>query len=255
MAAAAASDGDLAVVVAEDKAALAAAGFTEDALDRPYHLVIPNGVTKIEARAFTNCSGLTSVTLPDGLTTIGNSAFYDCGGLTSVTLPDGLTRIDDCAFSGCSGLTSVTMPNGVVKMGEDVFAHCKWLVVVTLPQSLQPLETPSSSGVLGNCPRLSFVVAPSCVHNDVERHFPNCPILGPLQEHTPRSRLQALKLQCWSVATHRLCSSPRREWVVTVMLVAQRVGSQDSDQPSLPVEMWLTILDFVPRWALGPHHG
>jgi hypothetical protein len=46
---------------------------------------IPNSVTTIGERAFSGCSGLTSVTIPESVITIGDGAFYNCTGLTTVT--------------------------------------------------------------------------------------------------------------------------------------------------------------------------
>ncbi len=48
----------------------------------PYE--IPNGVTRIEDYAFSNCTGLTSVTIPDSVTNVGAYAFNGCTGLTDV---------------------------------------------------------------------------------------------------------------------------------------------------------------------------
>jgi hypothetical protein len=42
---------------------------------------------------FSDCTGLTSVTIPSGVTSIGWYAFSDCTGLTSVTIPDSVTSI------------------------------------------------------------------------------------------------------------------------------------------------------------------
>ena len=41
---------------------------------------------------------LTSITLPDSLTSIGVRAFSDCSSLTSITLPNSLTSISEMHF-------------------------------------------------------------------------------------------------------------------------------------------------------------
>ena len=66
----------------------------------------------IDDMAFTNCEGLTSVTIGTSVTCIGESAFWDCSSLTSVTIPNSVTSIGECAFSSCSGLTSVKVESG-----------------------------------------------------------------------------------------------------------------------------------------------
>ena len=66
--------------------------------------VIPNSVTSIGERAFSGCSGLTSITIPNSVTNIGYKAFSGCSGLTSITIPNSVTSIGDYAFYDCSGL-------------------------------------------------------------------------------------------------------------------------------------------------------
>lgn len=68
-------------------------------------------ITSIGSYAFSNCAGLTNITIPDSVTRIGEWAFHGCTGLTSVTIPDGVTSIGDSAFYYCFGLTSITIPN------------------------------------------------------------------------------------------------------------------------------------------------
>ena len=55
--------------------------------------------------------------------TIIGRAFSYCSGLTSVTLPNSVIIIGD-AFSGCSGLTSITIPNSVTSIGNSTFRNC-----------------------------------------------------------------------------------------------------------------------------------
>ena len=48
-------------------------------------------VTSIGKYAFSNCSGLTSVSISEGVSSIGDCAFYECTGLTSVSIPASVT--------------------------------------------------------------------------------------------------------------------------------------------------------------------
>ena len=65
------------------------------------------------------------------MTDIGDDAFSDCDGLTRVTIPDSVTSIGDYAFSDCNELTSVTIGKGVTSIGAEVFYYCDNLTSVT----------------------------------------------------------------------------------------------------------------------------
>ena len=97
-------------------------------------VVIPSeidgkSVTSIGYGAFSDCTGLTSITIPDSVTKIGTMAFFWCTGLTSVTIPDSVTSIGYSAFFGCTGLTDVTIPDSVTKINYNVFDKCEALTV------------------------------------------------------------------------------------------------------------------------------
>ena len=89
--------------------------------------------------AFSNCTGITSVTVPSSATAIGDYAFYNCPGLTAITIPDSVTSIGKNSFSGCSGLTELTIPDGVTRIGYEGIARCTGLTSITLPDSLTTL--------------------------------------------------------------------------------------------------------------------
>ncbi len=55
------------------------------------------------------------------MTSIENYAFSDCAGLTSVTVPENVTSIGLDAFRNCTGLTSVCFQGNAPKIGSNVF--------------------------------------------------------------------------------------------------------------------------------------
>jgi len=159
--------------------------------------VVYNGntysVTSIGYRAFSGCSGLTSVTIPNSVTSIGELAFYDCSGLTSVTIPNSVTSIGDSAFDGCSGLTSVTIPNSVTSIGRYTFYGCSGLTSVTIPNSVTSIGEKAfwgcsglTSVTIGNsvtsigseafngCSGLTSVTIPNSVTSIYSGAFYNC---------------------------------------------------------------------------------
>ena len=139
----------------------------------PTVVVIPEGTTTIENKAFSGCEGLTSIIIPDGVTEIEREAFRGCKGLTSVTIPDSVISIGSHAFRGCNitslehpclkienGLVikdgvvlyyasqsaSVIIPDGVTSIGEGAFSGCKGLTSVTIPNSVTSIGEHAFAG-------------------------------------------------------------------------------------------------------------
>ncbi len=63
-------------------------------------------VKAIGENVFSNCSGVTSVTIPDCITSVGNGAFRWCRSLVSIDTANELMSIGDYAFDGCDSLPS-----------------------------------------------------------------------------------------------------------------------------------------------------
>lgn len=148
-------------------------------------------VTAIGNDAFTQSTGLTSVTIPVSVSVMNANAFLHCSGLTSVnisnlgawcsiafvgnaysnpltwarhlylngtevtelTVPDGGAQLGSFQFYRCEGLTSVTLPNSVTSLGWSCFNGCSNLTTVTLGRGLTSLDR----YVFGNCPALTSV--------------------------------------------------------------------------------------------------
>lgn len=101
-------------------------------------------VIGIYDRAFSNCTGLTSVSIPSSVYYIGEQAFYNCNGLSGTLTILANDRyyiyIGNSAFADCFGLTSLVISDDAVSdIGEYVFNYCDSLVSVTIPASVSQI--------------------------------------------------------------------------------------------------------------------
>ena len=103
----------------------------------PDNLVIPEGVTEIDSRAFENCAYLESVVIPSSVTKIGMYVFKNCTSLESVTLSDGATVVG--GFADCALLANVTLPASVKVINNDAFSGCKALANITIPEGVEKI--------------------------------------------------------------------------------------------------------------------
>ena len=53
------------------------------------------------------------------MTIIGYGAFSDCTGLTSITIPNSVTEIGEAAFFGCTNLKTIIIQNPDVEIGVE----------------------------------------------------------------------------------------------------------------------------------------
>ena len=127
-------------------------------------------VTTIGRNAFSDCTGLTKVTIGDSVTEIGIGAFEGCSGLTSVDIPNSVTEIDYNAFSGCTALTEVTIGNSVTTISQRMFNGCSSLTSVVIPNSVTYIGYEAFNG----CSSLTSIVIPNSVTSISSKAFANC---------------------------------------------------------------------------------
>ena len=116
-------------------------------------------VTSFGDKCFSQCSGLTSITIPSSVTSLGRSCFEWCKVLTSITIPSSVTSLGGRCFSYCSGLTSITIPSSVTSLGYECFFACDGLTSITIPSSVTSL----GGGCFAGCDGLTSITIPSSV--------------------------------------------------------------------------------------------
>lgn len=97
-------------------------------------VMIPEGVVRIDNKAFMNCTSLSEIVLPKSLKSIGASAFFSCG-LSEIQLNEGLEEIEDRAFEGCH-FKELTLPSSLKRIGKAAFCRCN-LSRVTIPPGVE----------------------------------------------------------------------------------------------------------------------
>ena len=73
------------------------------------NVVVPEGVKQI-GRVFAGNTRITSIVLPEGLEKIDNKAFDGCLVLDEIVVPDSVTIISEGAFAGANSLDKLTVP-------------------------------------------------------------------------------------------------------------------------------------------------
>ena len=116
-------------------------------------------VPTIPANSFYGYQHLRTITLPDSVTSIGYRAFSDCTSLTSITIPEGVTSIGNYAFEYCTSLTSITIPEGVTSIGNDAFEYCTSLTGIWVGEG-NPNYSNDEKGVLYNKEKTRLIQCP-----------------------------------------------------------------------------------------------
>lgn len=152
-------------------------------INRAGNYFVPNGVQAIHDYAFSDCVGLTSVTLPNGVTTIGRGAFLRCANLTNVTLPNTLLGVDRYTFHSCSNLSEIRIPESVTSIGTEAFIY-SGITNLRIPGSVREIE----EGAVRDCPKLTNVTVAAGV--TVIDGFWNCPELKTIEFYGDRPVLE-----------------------------------------------------------------
>ena len=128
-------------------------------------------VTEISQYAFSDCTGLTAVTIPNSVTSISDNAFSGCWNLTNITIPNSVTFIGASAFTSTAWLSN--KPDGIVYI-NDVLYNYKGTMPNNTSIKIKEGTISISPDAFMNCIGLSSITIPNTISTIGRRAFYNC---------------------------------------------------------------------------------
>ncbi len=114
------------------------AGFTELLFcpaGKEGEVTIPATVTKINDKAFYNCTKITKITFAQGGTddmVIGSEAFAGCTAIETLALPDNVVSLGSAALKGCTALRELTLSKKLDSFSYDMIEGCNALETLAM---------------------------------------------------------------------------------------------------------------------------
>lgn len=183
--------GNLNYSVNEDGVSVTVTGHV-DGQNATGELVIPESVeydgnsfvvSLIGENAFSECAGITSLTIGNSITEIRDRAFYNCDGLEgSLSIGNSVALLYFSVFADCDNITSITIPSSVLYIAPVAFYGCDNLNSVYFnATNCYPFAEGGSGGMSGNwianCPSLTNIIIGEGVVNIPAYFASNCTTL------------------------------------------------------------------------------
>lgn len=127
-------------------------------------------VSQVASNAFSNYTGITSLTLPPTISVIEAAAFRNCSSLSSVSVPTSVSTIEDYAFENCTQLQSFQFVTSLSTLGQGCFRGCSSLANIELPSTITAIPADAFSG----CTAVTSLQLPTTIMQIGDRAFAHC---------------------------------------------------------------------------------
>ena len=243
-------------------------------------LHLPDALQSIGIATFEDCVGIISLRLPGSLQSIRVYAFAGCSSIVELYLPDTLQSIEGRAFARCSGIVDLYIPDTVRYIGQGnhnnhskfsngAFHGCTSLSRVLAPDALVQGELADPTKVFAGCPVLATGLTPYSRPRGFFWH-PTVSSLCTSNQRKIVMTLLIVKIRMDILEGKRRDrnrNTAEETGIVRSSSVISRMGrivrssavvsrrSQFSPKSviarSLPIELWLLILQHTPICKLG----
>lgn len=119
-------------------------------------------------------TGIKKLIVLDGITGIDERAFYHCADLASVSLPESLGSISEAAFRGCTDLTEITIPGSVYNFGKYSFEGCTGLKILNTDECVTSIPRKIYEYAFANCTSLEEADISTNIQYVYPHAFENC---------------------------------------------------------------------------------
>jgi hypothetical protein len=146
-------------------------------------IVIPNSVQTIEAYAFSDCAGITSITLGENVSDIRVGAFYGTR-ITEITIPENVTMLMDGVFENCTRLKTVYFNAiAITQSGAtSPFYGCQSIETIIFGDNVRQIPANIANGLRG----LESITIGRRVTTIGSNAFLNCVSIEEIISKTPR---------------------------------------------------------------------
>ncbi|ELP91486.1 hypothetical protein EIN_144460 [Entamoeba invadens IP1] len=97
---------------------------------------IPNNVTSIKEKSFSNFLTLTKISIGKCVEQIGKSCFENCENLKEIEIPSSVTYIANFAFKNCSKLVQIKFTKQVTDVSPTAFEKCDKLTEIFIENKI-----------------------------------------------------------------------------------------------------------------------
>ena len=141
-------------------------------------IILPNTITIVGDRAFSECTGLQQLVLPQTATVLGKELFKGCISLQRVEMPSLVQTLNDSLFEGCVALQEVILPVSVASVsGKNTFLGCESLKSVELFEGMEEIP----NGFFKGCSALKEISFPDSIEQIREESFMGCSSLEKIE--------------------------------------------------------------------------
>ena len=120
---------------------------------------VPDTVSEIGYDAFSHCPELEELRLPGKTAKCGNNIASHCPKLRELALPDGTEELS-FTYWGCKSLTTLRIPASVETVGQQAIQGCDGLTELVFPEGIRVFR---GNGIVSECANLVRIVLPSTV--------------------------------------------------------------------------------------------